>query len=161
MKTALLPCLLLALGTAPAFASPIEEVGVDLEFSCASADGARTACEPEPGKRPGYAALANWRFVDATENCITDETIGYAAEGPWVSGECQARLRAPNLRFGDEFNAQRLDGPGQGSTSSIEADTPRNEGPGCVYICWESEVSDRHFKRLSIRLTHSTRKSIY
>ena len=105
----LAPLTLMTVGaSAQAATSPITPQGVDLEFQCSSS-GERVACQPQAGRYGRYARLANWRIVDETASgsCLYGSTYGYGRQGPWVAGDCQATFRAPNLRFGDTYNAQR------------------------------------------------------
>lgn len=108
----LLASLTLMSGAAMAQAatSPIVPQGVDLEFTCSSSGGERVSCLPQSGRHGRYARLANWRIVDESMMgaCLYGATYGYARLAPWVAGDCQATFRAPNLRFGDEYNAQRV-----------------------------------------------------
>jgi hypothetical protein len=107
-------CLLLAMGTTSAWAqstSDIRQVGPDLAFTCISSDGAQQACRPAAGMYGRYVRLANWRFeagIDAQQDCRYQATYGYNRNGPWVAGDCHAVFVAPNLRYGDEYNAERL-----------------------------------------------------
>ena len=140
----LMSCLFLGLAAQSASAqstSPIQEAGVDLEFACISEDGGKTVCQPAAGPYGRYARLANWKFaggIDATQDCQYQTTYGYGKQAPWVAGDCHAVFRAPNLRYGDEYNAQRLEDSRQGSASSISGETLRNEGPECFFLCWQN-----------------------
>lgn len=112
MRTLLIALSVCLLSAPAAYAQtgPIEKAGVDLEFSCSSASGERVICSPERGHYGRYPALANWRFVGGSDACRFGETYGYdkTHKDPWVSGQCRAIFRAPNLRFGDSYNADRV-----------------------------------------------------
>lgn len=84
--------------------------GPDLEFVCASTTGQATSCRPTHPHYNRYMSLANWRFVGSygpPGACVLGQTYGYGRHEVWVSADCKGAFRAPDLRYGDEYNAQR------------------------------------------------------
>lgn len=85
--------------------------GPDLQFVCASSTGNKQTCRPIHQDSERYMHLANWRFAGSSgdpDNCVENSSYGYGSEGVWVSGDCSAVFQAPDLRYGDAFNSERL-----------------------------------------------------
>lgn len=85
--------------------------GPDLEFACASASGAMRSCMPHHTHYKRYMRLANWRYVGSVSGpgtCVLGHTYGYGRDAVWVAGSCQGIFRAPDLRYSDAYNRERL-----------------------------------------------------
>lgn len=103
--------VLLMAPVAQAQQSPLAtQSGPDLIFSCGSSTGHVQVCRPTHPHYKRYMRLANWRFVgqaSAPGSCILGHTYGYEG-GVWVSGDCVGVFVAPDLRYGDAYNAERV-----------------------------------------------------
>ena len=113
MKRTLLILSLLALpAVANAQSAPMAvQNGPDLQFVCASSSGDARSCQPVHAHYKRYMHLANWRFVGAASapgSCVLNHTYGYGKDAVWVAGGCVGVFRAPDLRYGDGYNRQRL-----------------------------------------------------
>lgn len=85
------------------------DVKPDLEFVCGNAGPA--ACIPVSSRYKRYMRLANWRLdhvLSGPGTCVLNATYGYGKDAVWTRGGCVGAFRAPDLRYGDSYNAQRL-----------------------------------------------------
>ena len=87
------------------------EAGVDYQVVCAPTLPGPSLCQPQSTRVPNYMRLANWRLVGTMGHpldCVLNVTYGYTVRGPWVTPACPGVFVAPNLRYGDAYNGQRL-----------------------------------------------------
>lgn len=90
---------------------PAIESGVDYQVACAPVLPGPSLCQPRSARVPAYMRLANWRFVGTLghpADCVLNVTYGYTVKGPWVTPACPGVFVAPNLRYGDAYNAYRM-----------------------------------------------------